>query len=667
MLNNAKLGVKLALGFAVVLLLVIALGLLAIFKMNAVSSEAARLKNQAVPSVEVANDVERQALLTMYNLRGYVQTGDEKYLKSGCEYLDKVDENLKQALTLAKEQKLDKLDAAATEASKNVAEYRRLLNESVTIISNDKKDVIAMDANARAFMDNAGKYLESQSKSMLDEMSSNSQSTVLNARFDKVTKINDIINLANNCRIANFKARDLQDPSIIEKQLAVFKEMDAKIQDLLSHTKLEANRAQLAVLQKAGDEYEAAMARSKENMQKLKDIGVIRGAAAEKILEQGKAQTLDGVKVTKEVATLADSSLSAGSRVMTIGLVVVVCLGAIMAWLITLGILKPVKAIVNRIKDIAQGEGDLTARVTITTHDEIGELAEWFNTFVDKVHTIIRQVSDATREVASAATEIAASSEQMSSGMREQTGQAQQVSAAIEEMSSTVIEVARKSADAAGSANTAGQQATEGGHVVTQTIEGMQAIAVVVNESAASILELGKRGEQIGNIISVINDIADQTNLLALNAAIEAARAGEHGRGFAVVADEVRKLAERTTHATKEVAESITAIQRETGAAVQKMNAGTERVGKGVVLAQQAGNSLETIVAGAQTVSGMIQSIAAASEQQSAAAEQIARNVEAISAVTRQSSDGASQAAAAATQLSAKSEQLQHLVGQFKI
>ncbi len=340
---------------------------------------------------------------------------------------------------------------------------------------------------------------------------------------------------------------------------------------------------------------------------------------------------------------------------------------AVLAWYIGRRIAAGINKVTLAIHDIAQGEGDLTQRLPVDSNDEVGKLAKGFNQFVQKIHDIIAEVAGATGEVSAAATEIAASSEQMASGMRQQTEQTTQVSSAVEEMSSTVVEVARKSADAAGTAEGAGQQANEGGQVVSQTVEGMRAIADVVNQSAAAINELGKRGEQIGQIIEVINDIADQTNLLALNAAIEAARAGEHGRGFAVVADEVRKLAERTTQATEEVAESIKAIQEETNAAVQRMGSGTERVTEGVSLAEQAGHSLQKIVEGSKNVATMIQSIAAASEEQSSAAEQISRNVESINAVTRESAEGANQAAAAASQLSTKAEQLQRLVGQFKI
>ncbi|MFG0250244.1 MAG: Cache 3/Cache 2 fusion domain-containing protein [Phycisphaeraceae bacterium JB051] len=335
--------------------------------------------------------------------------------------------------------------------------------------------------------------------------------------------------------------------------------------------------------------------------------------------------------------------------------------------IVSRGITRGIINMVDRLKDIAQGEGDLTRRVDESSRDELGEMGKWFNTFMDKIHDVISEVVKNTMQVASAANEIAASSDEMSSSMSTQTDQTLQVASAVEEMSSTVAEVANKSADASKTAQDAGTQAREGGQVVQDMIQEMRNISEVVNRTALSINGLGARGEEIGQIIGVINDIADQTNLLALNAAIEAARAGEHGRGFAVVADEVRKLAERTVQATEEVAKSITAIQTETSQAVEQMSEGTGRVNEGVTYAEKAGNALEAIVNGSKQVSNMIQSIAAASDEQATATHQISRSLDTINSVTRHSSEGAQQAACAATQLSEKSEQLRALVSQFKL
>jgi len=336
-------------------------------------------------------------------------------------------------------------------------------------------------------------------------------------------------------------------------------------------------------------------------------------------------------------------------------------------WMLRTMFGKPVSNLIERIKDIAQGEGDLTKRVAVTSQDEIGQLGTWFNAFVSRIHDVMVQVGQNTNNVAAAATEIASSSEEMASGMKEQNEQITHMSSAVEQMNASVVEVARKSADAAGRAEDSGSAANTGGKVVEETIVGMKSIADAVTAGAQSVRELGRRGEQIGQIIEVINDIADQTNLLALNAAIEAARAGEHGRGFAVVADEVRKLADRTTKATEEIAQSIQAIQRETQGAVERMNTGTAEVDRGVGKATKAGESLTTIVASARDVASMIRSIAAAAEEQSAASEQVSRNIDNINSVTRQTAEGADQAARAAAELSAKAESLRALVGRFKV
>ncbi|MFP4144476.1 MAG: methyl-accepting chemotaxis protein [Phycisphaeraceae bacterium] len=349
--------------------------------------------------------------------------------------------------------------------------------------------------------------------------------------------------------------------------------------------------------------------------------------------------------------------------------IMVVCLviALALAALLERSIVKPMRQIIQRFEEIAEGDGDLTQRVDETRRDEIGELGKRFNRFVARIHDIVAAVKQTTQELAQRATDISGSSDDLARNMNEQTRQVDQVAAAIEEMAASVKEVAAKAADAATNAGRAGDAANQGGEVVRETIEGMHSINEAVNSSAASVQELGKRGEQIGQIIEVINDIADQTNLLALNAAIEAARAGEHGRGFAVVADEVRKLAERTTKATEEVAASIEAIQQETGQAVERMEAGTQEVTRGVESASTASGSLRDIVAAAQQVAEMIESIAAASEEQSTASGDVARNVEAISSMIRAATEGCTNSAKSVSDLAGTAQQLQALINRFKL
>ena len=357
---------------------------------------------------------------------------------------------------------------------------------------------------------------------------------------------------------------------------------------------------------------------------------------------------------------------SLGVRMLAWGAVLAVVFGGL-AWFLSRALVKPIHDLTARLKDIAEGDADLTQKVNEDRTDEVGELGRWFNVFVSRIHDTVAQATTVSNEVLTTARDIATTTDNMAKGLEEQRHQTTQVAAGVEEMSATVLEVARRSAEASDAANAAGDQAGAGGGVVKRTVTTIGAIADVVNDSAGAVGQLGRRAEEIGQVINVINDIADQTNLLALNAAIEAARAGEHGRGFAVVADEVRKLAERTTHATEEVSQSIKAIQNETGSAVERMNQGTGRVQEGVQCAEEAGVSLDSIVRSSQEVAEVIRGIAAATEQQSQAADDMSRSVESITQVTRTSAAGATQMAGSADGLRERSERLSTLLSAFKV
>lgn len=352
--------------------------------------------------------------------------------------------------------------------------------------------------------------------------------------------------------------------------------------------------------------------------------------------------------------------------IMSVSSAIAFALGLLIAALLSRQIVRAIRPLVVRAGQIA--EGDLSGdALPVRTRDEIGELVASVNAMSGSLRSVVRELSDSSVELAGAATEIAASSEQMARGLDEQSGQIMQISAATQEMSASVTEVATKSAQAAATANQSGECAEAGGGAVAKTIDDMRAIEADVSAATAGVTQLSGRSEEIGRVIGVINDIADQTNLLALNAAIEAARAGEHGRGFAVVADEVRKLAERTTRSTEEVAGSIRAIQTDTSAVVERMAVGKAQVQASVERAAGAGQSLGLIVTGARNVAGMVADIAAAAEQQAAASEQISRTIESITAASKQASQGAGQSAAAAGQLSGKAERLRALASRFRL
>ncbi|MBF0566772.1 MAG: hypothetical protein HQK89_16220 [Nitrospirae bacterium] len=311
-------------------------------------------------------------------------------------------------------------------------------------------------------------------------------------------------------------------------------------------------------------------------------------------------------------------------------------------------------------------EGDLTIKLESNGKAETGIFLSMKN-MVDKLKTVIGSISCSADTVASASQELSASSEQISQGVSEQSRKVAQIANSTTRMSQAVVDLAANATSIATFAIETAALAKGGEAIVSKSIEEVRSIASTVSESAQLIVSLGERSEQIGEIVNVIKDIADQTNLLALNAAIEAARAGEQGRGFAVVADEVRKLAERTAKATSEIGGMIVAIQRETEKAVTSMEGATKMVETGVKYTSKAGETLSGIAHSINSLQSMVGQITSAAEEMSTASETITSDIESIANVSRETSAGSEQTAQSAIDLSTLSSDLLRIVKHFKV
>jgi len=411
-----------------------------------------------------------------------------------------------------------------------------------------------------------------------------------------------------------------------------------------------------------GEQFEKSMAMFVQ----LKGSKQEYSKVADSLIEYGQGLLADINKSVGDERTALSNVLETGTQTIIAVLVLGIVLGIAIFFITVRAITGPITQVRSQMEDIAQGEGDLTIRLKVKGQDEVADLANAFNAFTDKLRSIIQTLQGNIAELVDATSKISVVAEQTQSQTLAQQNELNGVAVAINDLSSGSTQVVTNTSEAANGTQMANQEAQAGLQIMESTIKTIESVASEVEDTSTAVDELGAKSDQIGVVLEVIRTISEQTNLLALNAAIEAARAGEQGRGFAVVADEVRTLASRTQESTTEIQEMIDSLQAQARAAVQAINQGQDKTRTSVDNASNAGEALNAIADSVTTITDMNIQIASASEEQSTVAEEINMNVVNISEVADKNASASEQLAASSSDLARLTEDLRGLVSQFK-
>ncbi|PMU09176.1 methyl-accepting chemotaxis protein [Pseudomonas sp. FW305-20] len=630
-LGNVSVNRKLSVGFGLVLLLTLLITFTGWTGLSGVMSRGDKLG-----FIASLNDLTKD--LRLARLDYEMRRGDQG---PGAvnELLGQLDTGLKTARTLIEQP----ADAAMIDQQlAAVSEYKQAFT-AMTQAGAHREDA---RSKLGATADNAVARVAEVEKSML--------------QGDSVADFNSVIDLSKLIQQARFQVRGYTYSGKTEAEQPALDAIDNALKNLESlPSKLPEQH--IANLQQATDSLKAYRAA----VSQFRDSQVASAAALKRMAVQGDLLLDVSKKLTASQTIVRDTDAAHAKNLLLLATVLALAFGMLAAWAITRQIVIPLSQTLKVAERVAAG--DLTQNLISERQDELGQLQRSMQSMTLGLRELIGGIGDGVTQIANAAEELSAVTEQTRAGVNSQKVETDQVATAMNEMTATVQEVARNAEEASEAAVAADQQAREGDKVVGEAIAQIERLATEVGNSTEAMGHLKRESDKIGSVLDVIKSVAQQTNLLALNAAIEAARAGEAGRGFAVVADEVRSLAQRTQKSTEEIEELIVGLQTGTQQVATIMDNSRSLTDSSVELTRRAGGSLESITRTVSAIQSMNQQIAAAAEQQSAVAEEINRSVLNVRDVSEQTSAASEETAASSVELARLGTHLQMLVGRFKV